>query len=230
MEEVLERREERSVLTDAALELEAIAMLELNRRFSVESNSFRDLTATQLTAEVLDFLVEEFHSHQNSVYRELITVALARAKVSFDVRPLLIAFEQPEPRVGGARDCLLDILPKLRPRPSIRDWLVHAATRTDEGRASFLIFFAVAKFVEKEAAERILRQRFEDSPGTAAETLAKVGNAETILFLRERLHELELTKRNRDWDKGWHVSRVKRAIRSIEHRLAHKLISEKPSQ
>ncbi|MFN8138201.1 MAG: hypothetical protein U0R49_00200 [Fimbriimonadales bacterium] len=225
-EEAARRRRAREEADIAAEPILKRLTDEVNARFGFSCARVGDLKYVELTEPVLDYLVASMQSERNFRVRAIIASVLHEAKVKFDVRGVFICFFEPMDPVSSARGSILDMLRLVKPKYCIEKELIDIATRTDQGRAGYFIFYGLRRFVKPEIAEKIIRDRFEDNRGLAAESLGLVGNLDTVQFLNEKLAEVEEFKRQNPRKRVWYECYVRTAIKRIEKRLAKKLIDK----
>ncbi len=166
---------------------------------------------------LLAFLLRELETATNdSVMGNLCRVLLRAPTSRLPVQPFIEAY------VRGGEWTRLNIENALQTKkwPGMGDWVVERANQTTSDHAALWHFDALAKQADPTVAEQIIRNRFWDHPGYAAQSLAKIGNEDTIEFLSQSLEELDGHELPKSTDKNVHIKKIERAIVSIRNRLA----------
>lgn len=163
-------------------------------------------------------LMEMLKGTTNPGRQSTILQMMSGAEGPFDPTPLFDCYAAS--KLSVIQDLILSTLAKLKQDEVIAARVRELVSQRGGQKPSWLIFFAVAKHLEPSEARQIIQERFDDSPGTAAECLAKVGTPETLDFLREKLIEVKRWPRSADTDKGWHTRKITSAIRKLEKRFA----------
>ncbi|GEM_PF-6340630 len=211
------------------LRVEKLLLNDLKETFGIEIDGLNDLMKVDPCGRLLDHLIEQFKSVSLQGLKEDLLVIIWSTREVVDAAPFIHAYENFITRTDRFRDDILQMFWHMK-AAGVGEWLVEIARTTSNRRASFFVFAALVKQVEKEVAEPIIRDRFWDAPGPAAQSLAKIGDISTVRFLCEKLEEFERI----DWktknpilDVTWHRIRIKGAIDSLQRRIAKRLVTGK---
>lgn len=229
-EEIAARRATRLRLIAESEVVAGPFLAELNKKFGLGLEKYADLTRAQLSPQLLDVLLRQYEQCGNDLLRWELNLVLAHSKHALDAGPLIDSFsEASEPLLRFELKCtILDTLSRVKTKQDISGWLTELMSRPDEEQLGGAIFFALAKHLKSEDAERLIRDHFWESPGICAECLSKIGNAETADFLANRLEEFDVKTNDWDpsWERSWHTKRIVRSIRAIQNRIARKQVRE----
>lgn len=229
-EEIAARRATRLRLIAESEVVARPLLAELNKKFGLSLEKHTELRRVQLSPQLLDELLRQYKQCRNDMLRWNLNIVLAHSKHRVDAGPLIDSFsEVSEPLLRFELKCsILDTLSRVKTKQDISGWLTELLSRPDEEEQCGAIFFALAKHLKSEDAERLIREHFWESPGIGAECLSKIGNAETAEFLANRLEEFKTKTNDWDpnWERSWHTKRIVRSIRTIRNRIARKLVRE----
>ncbi|MFN8138191.1 MAG: hypothetical protein U0R49_00150 [Fimbriimonadales bacterium] len=229
-EEIAARRATRLRLIAESEVVARPFLAELNKKFGLSLEKYTDLTRAQLSPQLLDVLLRQYEQCGNDLLRWDLNSVIAQSNHRIDADPLIHSFANvSEPLLRFELRCtILDTLSRVKTKQDISIWLTDLLSRPIGEQLGGAIFFALAKHLRSEDAERLIREHFWESPGIAAECLSKIGNAETAQFLASRLEEFDAKTKDWDpsWERSWHTKRITRSIRAIQNRIARKLDRE----
>jgi len=138
---------------------------------------------------------------QDAIVRDL-----AYVEEPFDVRPLLVLFEQTAS--DSLRWAIANTLAELRPLDA-REWVISTLNNREYGRAREMLPLALARIAPSNVANTVLLKHLDEMPGHVALGLAESGG----------LVEADVISRRALSEKGWIRKELERAARKIRKRV-----------
>jgi hypothetical protein len=191
----------------AAIEAEAQPVVADLRAAGYAVNSIGDLRRSYgpLPPAAVQILLRWLPRISPSPLQDAIVRDLAYVTEAFDVRPLLLLFE--ETSSESLRWAIANTLAELRPLDA-RGWIIAALQNREYGRAREMLPLTLARIAPRELANPILLEHLDEMPGHIALGLAESGG----------LPEAAVLRRKAAGETGWIRKEIQRAIRKIERR------------